>query len=311
MTVSAVHKSGIIVLNGSAAFNIVGASNITFNPGIKEVSEQAPGQVSRSYVGVMSAEPMLTATVFDIATLAANGIGASPLPIISTGTITSVDVYLTKVDPRGENASGSNHIRYSCSRGMIVLRSAQAKDGSTATAQIEIHGESADGTTNPFTISTGVAIPTTPILNELFTVGPVSVNGSSVSSVTGIDLDMGYTIVKQSSHGEVYPTHVFVTEKNPKLTITSVDASVVSTFTTIGTALTSSTFTAFFRKIANKATRTADGTAEHVKIAGSASQGMIWPDSSSLQTGSGEHRLIITPILDSNPIIAISKAAIS
>jgi hypothetical protein len=322
MTVPNFYKEGILVFNsGSSPFNIVGATNITVNTGIRPTEATAAGQVSPSFVGINEAQETINATIVDIGTLVSNGVGATVVPIGSGQTITSVVFYATQFQQDGYVVmSGGNQfgMSFTVSAGMVTLNSAQARQGGTATAQITIHAQSSDGFTPSILPALNQSIPTIPILTNLYTVGPAEVNGSTIGSVRSTDYNANFKIEKPMGNGQIYPTIITVSEFKPKFNITCFDASLYFTYMTNssgnavpGTALGSSTYNIYFLQMANMGGRVTNATTTHIKFAGSASQGMIWADNVSLNPADGEVRLHICPIVGSSAIVAISEAAIT
>lgn len=317
-TIPNIYRLGVIALNGGSTTYLVGVTNATVNYNVKITEDTAAGALSPSYASVMEASPHISATVYDIGTLIGNGVGTSPLPINASATITSVALYGVQTEEDGTIASGSVHALYTVSQGIMLLTAASAKQGQNATATIEIHAETVDGTTDPIVFTGSNALPSPyPTMTQCFTVGQVEINGGIQYGINSIDYQAGFKVEKSFSNGSVFSTNVYVSEYKPKVTLGYVDATQVSTFQTnsqsnVGAALGSSSFVAYFQKLANLSTRVAAGTAAHVKIAGSASQAMIVPDTSSLQMANGEARLTIHPVVgSSNPVIALSVAAIT
>jgi hypothetical protein len=196
-------------------------------------------------------------------------------------------------------------------QGLAIFTSSNARQGSPATAQITIYCESTDGTTNPITFTDAQDLPSIPVLGQMYTLGQAEVNGTTIASTNSMDYSANWKVERKSSNGVLFSTMTYASEFKPRLTIGCYDTSLYGTYTGLGTALTSSTFAAYYQAIAPNATRVAAATAAHIKFAGSASQGMIWPEQVNLQPDSSEIRLHICPVVGSSPVLAISVAAIT
>lgn len=313
-----VYKNGLIQftgLSGTGQGPIVGVTNVTLSTGIKPVEGMAAGQITPSFVGIMSAEPTITVTLYDIGTMLTNGIGTAPLPFGSGQTCTGITVWGVQAQEDGEIVmSGSNQVgvEYVVAQGMAIFTSCSARQGSPATVTMTIYAESTDGVTDPITVTSGVNLPSIPVLGQMYTVGQSEINGSTLSSTNSIDYAGNWQIRRDGSNGNVFATETYASQYKPTLTIGSYDASLYGTYGgSLGTALGSSSFVCYLQAIQPNAGRYTPVTTKHVKIAGSASQGMVWAEQSTLQPDTGECRLHICPVVGSSVVLAMSLAAIT
>jgi hypothetical protein len=312
MSIGTIHI-GSAVLNfvGTGAFSLVGAENVSIDPGIKSEMKFASGQTDPSFLATMAASPVITATILDCGTAITNGITFDPPLAITTGGagLTSVDAVSVKATLAGTRASGANHFKSTMLNAMVEPKSIKATQGNAASMDIAIHGYY-DGTNNPLAWTDSVSLSSTPALAQLYTVGKVVVNGTEVAGVTGITFDFGWEVKKEAATGQVFDSFVYVSARNPKITITTKEFASISTFGLTGTAQGSSATAVYFQAMAQDGTRIAAGTASHIKISMSASQGMIYPQAfGGSNNESAEGVLVIQPVAGTSAIITVNGAS--
>jgi hypothetical protein len=294
-------KQGPWVVGGSSTFSLFGieSSNINpnINPNVKVQSLTAAGNITRSFVYFNTAEPMATASTTDLQTVLAGGVtpvlglpGTSGTPAISTLT-----VYGAQCSNLGTITSGSTHFSTVINCGLLTIRSIKATQGGKATAQLEAHAIW-NGTNDPFVYAENAALPVGVITQE-FTLGPVYINGTELVGVKDVSVDMGLRETKIQSDGNLFPTMIYTSEWNPRITVTVTDAEVLADYSLYGTAGSSSNTAVYLAACENMASRYAANTDNHIKIGVPASQSYIHPESARLQAETGEGIIVIEPIL--------------
>ncbi|WP_166820518.1 hypothetical protein [Thalassoroseus pseudoceratinae] len=294
---------------GGSNFELHGVDNLSIDPGVQEILESAAGQPDPSYVATMSNEAMITFTASDIATALGNIDALAGLSVVSGATNEQLECYFTKMASNGTRSDGTSHLKVTLNKALVVPRTLTARQGEKATLDVEVHGIY-DGSNNPFVYTDTVSLPDTPSLDEMFTVGKATINGTDLDGITGLTVDFGLTVQKEMSDGDVWPTFAAITTRQPRIELTTREAVSLSTFGLAGTAQTSSATAVYLRKIAEQGTRVADNTAEHIKISLSSSQGMI----SVGQTGGSNNApsdctVVIRPVAGSSAIMTVSTAS--
>jgi hypothetical protein len=313
-----VYKDGMISLlglNGSGQGPIVGATSVTYNAGIKEQDGMGAGQISPSFNAIMEARPTFDITCYDIGTAVTNGLGTAPLAFGSGQACSGIIIYGVQAQNNGEivldtgGSSGAQMgISFAVNQGMITMDQLSAKQGSPATAKITVHPSSPDGVTNPVTITPGVDLPSVAQLSEMYTVGLAELNSGQMSSINSVDYNARYKMEKPGAAGSVYNTVTYVSEYKPELNLGSYDASLAGIYP--GTEATAN-FAAYLQSMANMSSRSANNTAVHVKIAGSADQALITTERVTLNENTSDCQIKISPIVAGNPVLAISLAQIT
>jgi hypothetical protein len=307
MSITTQHTGGPIVLNG-AAVTLAGVEQVSIDPGCKDLAQYAAGQPDPSFVGTMENQPMVTATITDLAIALANGITPDGLAISSTSTVTSIDVFSTQMAPGGMRLGSGSHFKTTISKGICIPKSIKCTQGQRATMDLEIHGLY-DGTNQPFIYTDSVSI-TPPEITELFTIGKVMINGTELSGVTSISVDFGIQLEIQSATGQPYPTFVGIKTRAPRIDVTTKTLPSLNTFGIAGTGQGVSSTCVYFQKMANNGTRVAAATAEHIKISLPASQGLIYCKAfGGSNNASHEGIVSIVPNTGTNPILTISSAS--
>ena len=312
MSIGNVHTTGAIYgLDDLAAVNFAlhGVDNMSIDPAVQEILEHAAGAVDPSYVATMANEAMITATVSDIATALSNIDALGGLSVVSGATNEQLVCFFTKMASNGTRASGSNHFKVTANKALVIPKTLKATQGEKATLDIEVHALY-DGSNAPLVYNDSVALVDAPSLDELFTVGKATINGTDLDGITGITIDFGLTVQKEMSDGDYWPTFAAITTRQPRIELTTREAVSLSTFGLAGTAQTSSATAVYLRKISEQGTRVADATAEHIKLSLSSAQGMITVG----QTGGSNNApsdctVVIRPVAGSSAIMTVSTGS--
>ena len=102
---------------------------------------------------------------------------------------------------------------------------------------------SADGSAAPVAISAAAALTGEGDATEVYTLGPVSLNGAALDNVEGFDIDFGITPEITTPNGLVYPTDCSIMKIDPKISIDTSDIDAAGVLGIAGAAqgLTDST----------------------------------------------------------------------
>lgn len=307
MPIGNIHTLGALVVGGTSAFNLDGITERSVTPEVAHIIQWGGGQVRPSYIATMSTTPMISATFTDVATALAQ-IGQFGMAFPQSTTITTVDAYFTKVAELGTRSSGAAHFRVRCNEGLIIPQSISWSQDNALTMTVEIH-TSFDGTNAPFVYTDSVALPHTPSVDELFTGGKVSINGSEVNGVTGVTYNFGIQLIKERSGGEIYPTFIGIASIEPTIEIKTKEVLGLNTFGLNGTAQTTTDTVIYFQKIDENGTRVAAGSASHISL--TIDDGMIFFGSATASNNaSAEGTITIRPTYDgTNETVVIATNA--
>jgi hypothetical protein len=288
-----------VVLPGGTISQIVDES---FSPGLQEIIEGGSGTLDPEFIAIGEGKPMLSFTSTALATaLGIAGLGAYAIT-------SAADWYFQRIEQGGTRSAGAVHKKLTTTKGILVPRSIRASQGvQPATISYDLLPLSADGETAPVAITSNQSLPTIPLVSELFTLGPVSINGAFMSGGQSMNWDFNMAEERHADDGGVWPTFAGIATRTPVCAVNGFDMNALSTHGLSGLALTS--FKTYFRKIAAGSTRVASGTAQHVRLQGTG--GMLLPRSAS---GDYKKPLVgewnICPKWDgTTDVVAISTAA--
>lgn len=271
MSVSAAHTLYALDLDPVTEANALFIDQITdqrINSGLQELLLAADGGVDPTYVATMRADPRLAFTTSLLSTtlgLVSNTSLIGGVPITADLTHDGAECFFQKMSNRGTRASGANHLKMTVKEGLMVFRGLQAAQDGVATMAIEVV-PTYDGTNNPLVFTTDQSLIGSPSISEQFTVGPASINGSALSAIQSINLDTGKQLTLLSGDGEAYATYVAIQVRQPRLTLTTLDATAYDTFGLTGTVQAATDSVVYLRKMARGGTRETDATAEHISL---------------------------------------------
>lgn len=299
-----------IQITGSSSLLITGIDSSNYSNNIEELLESAAGQPNPSFVANMQIAPTLqfvSKQIADILGLISIGSG---LCIPNGSTQTTVVAYFAKVNKCADRASGSAHLSLTFANGLFVINSISASQGQAATMDLTFHALF-DGTNAPVVVATNAALPANNRVDEVFTLGPCKINGTTLGDVQQATIAINPTVEKLGGSGDLYPTFAGFMSKQVRFEMECLDAAHLSTYGPFSLANTSSSTIIYLRKLANQATRVADGTGEHVSfaLAANSASGMVRVDSLGSQNNQrASTRLVITPVENSTGYVVVNNA---
>ncbi len=256
MTISA------YVLHGVAfpAAYIGQMENAQASGGIEEFVSYSAGHPTPLFATIMGIKPSITFTTSQIATLLGQ-IGQYGADFSAS----TVDLLFRKATQLGTRSAlaATDARRFRCNEAMAFWSRISAQQGQIATVDVEVV-PIYDGSNAPMIPAGSLAVTGTPAASELFTLGPVTINGTAFDGLQGWSLESGLSLYRAGNDGNIYETHAHIEQSAPVLNIDGLSlAAVWDTFGTAGTT----TFSAYLRKKAATG-NVADGTAVHIKISG-------------------------------------------
>jgi hypothetical protein len=204
------------------------------------------------------AEPVASWTTSDLATMLA-GIDIGTGLCLSSSTITIPWAVQTCA---GDAGSGGHYV-ISATAGFAMVQSISARQGDTATAQVECCLLSSTGHATPATSVVNGSLASQTFVSE-FRLGLTKINSTTVTGVTGVQINPGVSYEKRTNDGGTYPTHTFLGEVNPTIDLTFENQAVANTYGPIFAVMTNGYV--YLRKKTEGGTVVADATAEHIGI---------------------------------------------
>lgn len=269
MSQHTLHPVSITPTGGSATV-IGGITAMTPYPGVQTSRPIADGTVDSYSTVITATDPTITFTSLDVGAV----LGVVNWTAIS-GAIVAAEA---KLADAGTKASGSNHILHTMATALIMLGrcSVGVRDNASITVKAVGYASSGAGltsaTSSPLTAYTQDT-------NKLYGLGPIIVNGSTLTSTQGFDIDFGMSEVTNPGDGNTTIIDANLATRLFSATFTTTDVNLINSFCSgsSGTKYSgipiSSTTALWLRKRAPLG-YVADATAEHIKFL--VNHGMIY-----------------------------------
>ena len=249
---------------------ILGASvlkqvtNSSHRTGAAVRSAKTSGAATISEIYGVRQEDVTTLTTGDCDTLLdlnSNNFISQGLSVLS-GTVT---VPFKNRANGGLFEGATAHSQITGANALIIPTGIEASQDSEqgATATCEIHWLSTDGHTQAVTGSAGNSLASEAFTVE-FGLGIADINGTDLDTLTGIRVNPGISVVKQSANGGIWPRKASIQMVEPTIDVTVHDIDEVITLTDGFTNLTS--FECYLRRRSDGGTYVANGTATHIKL---------------------------------------------
>lgn len=174
--------------------------------------------------------------------------------------------------------TATEHLRVRMTETLLYWDSISADNNAFAKINGGLCGISADGSTAPAAATSGVAIGATPVVQHLYTLGPVKITSTSHTSqficVDSWKFNSGAQagLKKKNCSGAPYMELAYIESFEPTATISTEDKAKVLSF---GHGESISSITFFLRKKSQGGLNVADGTSQHIAI--SAVAGTVKP----------------------------------
>ncbi len=267
---------------------------------LEQVLASGSGAVENSFVTIAEIRPELTFSSTEVkAALNAFG-GINGLALAGTE-----EFYFQKRKSGGIRDTAGHVKATAAAAGIIIPVSLKVNHKGKATIDYRVVFASVDGAAAPLAIVTSTTLPTgQDVISDLYTLGPVSINGVALNGVQSVNIDFGIDLTIMGGDGNVYPTFVGITKRQPKISIstTEVDQLFDSNLGLTGAVqgITDSTIA-----LTDYVEGGGRGAAP---ITFAVDEGMIHLDNASANDGStGEASVIITPTWDGTAdVIAIT-----
>ena len=262
----------------------------SISPQLAAVVSAGDGQIFGSHVTAGRIEPSISFATTGL-TAALGKITTSGFPLVAADAAT---FFFQKRVKGGALAVGATHIEAIVTEGIVVPRTLSADQESAALSCDCI--ATYDGTNLPILVDAAHAVALVPTIAEKFVAGPCNINNVQLEGIVSIEVDFGISLTIPAHDGHVYPRYAAIASIRPLIKIRTIDAVSLSTFGVAGTAQGATASVVYFRACAQGGGRVANATAEHIKIANTASKGIISVESlSAEQDGDAVAEITITP----------------
>ena len=180
----------------------------------------------------------------------------------------NVDVYYRGAKSQGMNedvTDTSKHTVYRLQDNALLvwdsIQVGQDDDGARiALKLITLH----NGSNDPIAIPE-VAVEAAGTIVAPFTVGPIQVNGSTISGIKSMQWQNNYEIITEASDGDEGPSFVAIRQLRPLVTFETTDLLTVAGYDCDGTAVTA--LNVYLRMRRPNKINYSDASTEHIKLA--------------------------------------------
>lgn len=155
-------------------------------------------------------------------------------------------------------AAGSSHYILSGTHGMIYPTSFNIPSGGSATASLECIFVSSDGATVPVAVNVSQALGSE-AFNAIHTLGPVSINGTTIDKVTNVTVTPGLGLLVEF-YRHNFLVDCFIVSRRPMIEVTTYDLAALSA---LGSAWGIGTAVVAYARKRDGTSFVADATAEH------------------------------------------------
>lgn len=189
---------------------------------------------------------------------------------VSNTTNSGLKLFGQGHDPCGTNGrvSGSNNMMVTIGDAHLLITGIEATNGADAVATVRAIALS-DGGAVPMACVFNAALPSSPVLDEVFTLGPTQVGNVALANdtVRSWSLDTGIEIQVLQDAGSIYPSVIVITKVMPTIRIvTDNPALLVGSVPILGLACTNAnSFLSLVKRDPGGGLEALSGS-EHIKI---------------------------------------------
>lgn len=178
---------------------VVPVKSVGLSTGLIALMDGHSGNEYITAVKIPGADPKITITMPWAPAFAAIGVGVTDL--------TTLEIYLAKFVSYARSAAAV-HTKWalsaSCHAACQITGWSVDQDGDL-NAVVECIILGSDSTTHPLTKSDANALPTLASQPQLYTMGPVSINGTVYPGLMSAGADLGQALISKRSDGDMYP----------------------------------------------------------------------------------------------------------
>ena len=210
---------------------IKGVQNLGLSPNLQQILSGGSGAVDPTFVAVGQIAPEITFEATAIKTALA-GLGGINGIALSNGTF-----YFQRMLADGKRAGASLNIKVVAASGIIIPTQIRAAQSREATIGYRAVPRSSNGVLSPIAFTTLQSLESgQDQANEIYTLGPVTVNGTALPGVDDVTLDFGINLEIIIADGGIYPTFVGIMSRAPFFTVRTFDLDTLASWDIDGVA---------------------------------------------------------------------------
>lgn len=218
-------KAGTTVIGQPSEWDI--------SPEVERIVEQGSGRATPFFRGVGKAAPAITFSTTAIKTaLGLNGLSLTQI----TGSAL-FKAWLKKRLEYGTFESGSVHKTLTINKGAVIPGTIQAAVGQAASMAMKAVALF-DDTNLPIVVGDNVALEALPTVKELYTVGPIEIEGVTMEGVVNVTIEPGIKEQTLCAAGSPFPEYLSVDDLIPTFSLQVLDLDLLTSANIIGQAMT-------------------------------------------------------------------------
>lgn len=219
------------------------------------------GSIYNKHTSINTAQP-----AFSFATTAiATAFGVAGLTGLKINADALITAFWQKVAEGETRAGATSHIKNVINEGILVPKSITVQNDGDAEIVYDVV-PTYDGSNAPITVTLNQSTSGSPSVGELFTNGPIKINGTTIEGVQSITINFGISLYVKGGSGEGRNTFVAIRKIEPTITFTTTDIEVLSTLGLEGTAQGATDSIVYLRKKNKNGLRVADNVGEHISF---------------------------------------------
>lgn len=223
-----------------------------FDPGVAVMPVGGDGQIDARFASIVAQRSTASFSTFALKTV---------LSAIGWNGLLSSFTQFDLKEANGASLETTGHAKIGANTAYIYPVSLSCNVTGNAVATFQVMAYNSDGN-DPIVETFSQALPGGVINgNEVFGLGPVSVNGKVDSGLESVNISFGLNGMFQPYPGKIHPKGVHVRRRQAVIRCTTVDADFNQS---LYSAISSSTSVAFRRRL-HGAAFYPDGSAEHIK----------------------------------------------
>lgn len=285
--------------------------NYVASGGLDQILLGGDGNIFNSFVATATKRQGAT---FDTTGIAkALDVAAFTGKKITSGTV--ITMFFQKTAGGSTRSGATSHVKLIMNEGLLMPTGLTVTNDQPAILSftaIATH----DGANEPLAVTINQSLIGTPSIDQAFTVGPIKLNGTTITEIQSMDMDFGINAQILGGDGEGEVTYVYITRIQPRIRAVTLDVETVLNTFGFGAIAQSATpgeeSVAYLRKFDEGSSRVADGTAEHISFL--QHQGQIHTsEGSATEDGEATATLVMTPTWDgiNDPFLLDTSVAIT
>lgn len=204
---------------------IKGVQDLKLPPNLQQLLSRGSGAVDPTHVSVGKIQPEIGFNTTAIKTALANVGG------ISGAALANDTFYFQRLLADGKRGGASLNIKVVAASGIIVPTQLRAAQSGEALLGYRAVPRSSNGVLSPLAFTTLQSLETgQDQVSEVYTMGPVTINGAALPGVEDVLLDFGINLEIITCDGGTYPTFVGIQTRAPFFTIRTFDLDLLATW---------------------------------------------------------------------------------